>query len=246
MALLHTPHVVSSATIAIVLKATALALGIPADRISCHSLRVGGLVVLFAAEISDSLKQLANGVVVTLLASNVHFWFGNTPVASCDPLLPSAFPDLLSMFLPLSKGDPYKKGATRFFPIARDDPLCMVPFVYRYSLLAPLRPTDCFFAGPRYVVSSSTVSTVWKATAHALGVPADRVSCHSLRVGGLVVLFAADVPDSLKQLAGRWASQQSFIVYARATLQQYATIANALNDPALVTADHIKMFYSSR
>jgi len=47
----------------------------------------------------------------------------------------------------------------------------------------------------------------------------------------------------LKQLAGRWASQQSFIVYARATLQQYATIANALNDPALVTADHIKMFY---
>ena len=207
----------------------------PFEALSIYAALCMGLMFLFRKSefLTDKHRRpkTTNGVVVTLLASNVHFWFGNTPVASCDPSLPSALPDLMSMFLPLSKGDPYGKGATRFFPIARDNPLCMVSFVYRYALQAQLRPTDCFFAGPRYVVSSSTVSTVLKATAHALGVPADRISCHSLRVGGLVVLFAADVPDSLKQLAGRWASQQSFIVYARATLQQYATIANALNDP---------------
>ncbi len=60
-----------------------------------------------------------------------------------------------------------------------------------------------------------------KTTALALGIPADRISAHSLRVGGLVVFFAAEVPDSLKQLAGHWASANSFIIYAHATLEQY-------------------------
>lgn len=208
-----------------------------------------GLMFLFRKSefLTDSNRKpkVTSGVVVTLLASNVHFWYGSTPYAACDPLLPSSPPDLLSMYLPLSKGDPYGKGATRFFPIALTNPLCMVSYVHSYAFQAKLRANDCFFAGPRYVVSSSMISIVLKTTAHALGIPADRISCHSLRVGGLVVLFAADVPDSLKQLAGRWASAESFITYARATLEQYATIANALNNPTLVTAEQVKMFYSS-
>ena len=68
--------------------------------------------------------------------------------------------------------------------------------------------------------SSSTVTFVLKTTALALGIPADRFSAN-LRVGGLVVFFAAEVPDSLKQLAGHWASANSFIIYAHATLEQY-------------------------
>jgi hypothetical protein len=208
-----------------------------------------GLMFLFRK--SESLTdpnrkpKITEGVVVTLLASNVHFWYGSTPYASCDPSLPHSPPDLLSMFLPLSKGDPYGKGATRFFPRAPSNPLCMVSYVHSYALQARLRPADCFFAGPRYVVSSDSVALVLKTTAALLGIPANRVSCHSLRVGGLVVLFAAEVPDSLKQLAGRWASAESFITYARATLEQYTTIANALNNPALVTAEQVKMFYSA-
>jgi len=208
-----------------------------------------GLMFLFRKSeyLTDDKRKpkVTNGVVVTLLASNVHFWYGSTPYAACDPLLPSSPPDLLSMYLPLSKGDPYGKGATRFFPLAPSNPLCMVSFVHSYAKQAQLRANDCFFAGPRCVVSSATIAIVLKATALALGIPADRISIHSLRVGGLVVLFAAEVPDSLKQLAGRWASPHSFITYARATLEQYATIANALNNPALVTAEQVKMFYSS-
>ena len=87
------------------------------------------------------------------------------------------------------------------------------------------------------------VSEMIKFTAVTSGLPGNRFSPHSLRVGGLVTLFAADVPDSLKQLAGRWASPQSFVVYARATLQQFGNIASALNDASLVTAEHVKMFY---
>ena len=68
---------------------------------------------------------------------------------------------------------------------------------------------------------------------------------HSLRVGGLVSLFAANVPDHhLKQLAGRWSDPRSFITYARATIQQYTLIAKSLNDHTLVTADHVTKFYA--
>ena len=47
-------------------------------------------------------------------------------------------------------------------------------------------------------------------TTHARIDPS-RVSLHSLRIGGLVALFAAGVPSHLKQLAGRWSSEKSFI-----------------------------------
>ena len=80
---------------------------------------------------------------------------------------------------------------------------------------------------------------------HSIGLPSTRFSPHSLRVGGLVTLFAADVPDNLKQLAGRWASAKSFVTYARATFQQFGTIARSLNDSSLVTVQHVKMFYTS-
>ncbi len=91
-------------------------------------------------------------LVVTLLASNVLFWYGSTSYAACYPLLPSSPPVLLSIYLPLSKGDPYGKGATRFFPLAPTNPLCTVSFVHSYAKQANLGPHDRFFAGPRIVV----------------------------------------------------------------------------------------------
>ena len=57
--------------------------------------------------------------------------------------------------------------------------------------------------------------------------------------------MAADVPDHLKQLAGRWANPKSFVAYARATLLQFNRISSTLNDKNLVTADEIKKFYTS-
>jgi hypothetical protein len=71
-----------------------------------------------------------------------------------------------------------------------------------------------------------------------------RVSLHSLRIGGLLALFAACVPSHLKQSAGRWSSGKSFISYARATMEQYGQIASALNNPELVTINHMRQLYS--
>ena len=218
-------------------------------RISLFAALVVGFMFLFRK--SEYLTgpnrrpKITDNAIATLLASNVLFYYGSSSYpASAGQAIPFACPDMVSIFIPRAKGDPFGKGATRFFPSEPANPSCLVAIFHQYARQAALRPHDCIFAGPKFVVTDTMVSHLIKITAFFAGLPANRLSPHSLRVGGLVTLFAADVPDSLKQLAGRWASPQSFVVYARATMQQFGNIASALNNPSLVTADHIKMFYS--
>lgn len=188
-------------------------------------------------------KKISNRVA-TLTAENTLLWYGEKSyTASCGSKLPHRPPDMISMFLEFSKGDQFGKGATRFFPAESTNPECMVRRVHKYIRQANLHALNPIFAGPRGVVSAKLVTNVIKATALHLGMDTRRASLHSLRIGGLCTLFAADVPDNLKQLAGRWASIKSFAAYARATMQQFGQIARALNNPNLVTADDIKRFY---
>jgi LemA protein len=56
-------------------------------------------------------------------------------------------------------------------------------------------------------------------------------------------VYFINIPDHLKQLAGRWANPKSFLAYARATLQQFNMISKSLNNKFLVTSDEIKKFY---
>ena len=105
-----------------------------------------------------------------------------------------------------------------FFPADHSNQHCLVKLVYLYIIQADLQPQNCLFAGPRFVVTSKMISQLIKLIAKGNGLPAHRFSPHSLRVGGLVTLYAAEVPEHLKQLAGRWANPKSFVTYARATL----------------------------
>ena len=192
----------------------------------------------------DGKPKYINKHVATLQAKNVQVWYGTTGYpAHLSFQLPSHPPDMISMFLPFSKNDHFGKGATRYFPAEPNNPNCMVKRTHRYLRAATLRPDDPIFAGPRATISAELVAKVMKDTARKLGIDETKIAMHSLRIGGLVTLYAADVPDSLKQLAGRWQSPTSFIVYARATMQQFGQIAKALNNPDLVTETHIKLFY---
>jgi hypothetical protein len=143
----------------------------------------------------------------------------------------------------VAKNDQFGKGAQRFFPADPSNPDCMVLIVFKYLRIADLRDDDPIFGGPHFTVSDTMLTRLLQATCAKLGIKPELCSLHSLRVGGLVTLFAADVPDSLKQLAGRWKSPTSFVVYARATMAQFSQIAQALNNTSLVTAEHIKQFY---
>lgn len=188
--------------------------------------------------------KLINNAIATLIAKNVKLWYGETGLtADMGSRLPRQPPDMISMYLPFSKNDHFGKGATRYFPAEHSNNHCMVKRTYQYIRQAQLQPNSPIFAGPRTIISSDLVARVMKDTARGLGIDSTKIAMHSLRIGGLVTLFAADVPDSLKQLAGRWQSPTSFVVYARATMQQFGQISKALNNSKLVTAGHIKMFY---
>lgn len=189
--------------------------------------------------------RVERGVHYTLLSDVVLLYWGDFCYPSTSRFLPNTPPDYISIFLPRSKGDPMGKGATRFFPRQKGAGFCLVTTIYIYVLHAGLRPGDYFFAGPKFVVSSSILSYTMKAASEAAGLSPDRATLHSLRVGGLVSLFAAGVPAHLMTLAGRWASEASFIQYMRASMEQYETIAHALNRVDLVTAQHIKRLYTA-
>ena len=192
----------------------------------------------------DRSPKIANSQIHTLIAADTNFWYGDLAYPASSPSFPSTLPTMLSIYLPLSKGDPLGKGATRFFPADPNNPSCLVSIIFAYVRQANLSKSDCLFAGPRFVVTSTMVDFMIKYIAAGSGLNSQRFSPHSLRVGGLVSLFAANVPDHLKQLAGRWSDPKSFITYARATIQQFTQISTSLNDHSLVTADHIHKFYS--
>jgi len=190
------------------------------------------------------LRKMVNNHPVTLIANDLQLWYGeNFYPASAGKHLPKQPPDMISIFLGYSKADQYGKGANRFFPAEPNNPDCMCKVIHHYCRIADLQPNQPIFAGPHVIITGEMISEYMKQTAIALGVDHNKVSHHSLRIAGLVTLFAAEVPDSLKQLAGRWADPRSFIIYARATMQQFKTISTALNNPQLVTVHHIKKFY---
>jgi hypothetical protein len=188
--------------------------------------------------------KIVNGVKCTLLAENVVLWWDNVPYTSISNYFPPTPPDYVSIFLPRSKGDPLGKGATRFFPRQPGSAFCLVTVIYIYVKRANLCQGNYFFGSSLFCVNSSIVAATMKKTALAAGLSADRVMLHSLRVGGLVALFAAGAPAHLMVLAGRWSSESSFVQYMRATIEQYDTIAAALNRVDLVTTQHIKVLYS--
>lgn len=189
--------------------------------------------------------KMVHGEKCTLLSDNVLLWWGTTSYPATSRFLPLTPPDYISIFLPRSKGDPYGKGATRFFPRQANGQFCLVTVIYIYVKFADLRPGDYFFAGPKFIVHATLLANTMRLTAQVAGLSSDRVALHSLRVGGLVALFAAGAPAHLMVLAGRWASESSFVQYMRATMEQYEAIGAALNRVDLVTAQHIKMLYTA-
>jgi len=185
-----------------------------------------------------------SGIIVTLQAEDVELWFNGIGFKATDWMkFPSGPCEMICMFLRGGKSDQFGKGASRWNIAEPSNPYCMVKVIEQYVRAAGLRNGDCFFAGPRITISSADLVSVLKSTCVKLGIDENKCTIHSIRIGGLVMLFTAGVPDSLKQLAGRWASPTSFIVYARATMAQFGEISSALNNPNLVTSDHIKMFY---
>ena len=223
----------------------------PTDEALHAALCLGFMFLLRKSEyLTDAhgLPTMIQNRPITLLAQNVIFWFGETSVTSSGPFPTNKEPDFISIHIIVSKADQFGKGATRFFPTNKANPHCLARWVYRYARNAHLATGDSFFWSSSklaYRVHAAMLATVMKLTALRAGIQPERVSLHSLRIGGLVALFAAGVPNDLKQLAGRWSHEKSFIAYARAMMEQFAELAEALNNPRLVSCAHIRKLYSN-
>jgi Phage integrase family len=77
---------------------------------------------------------------------------------------------------------------------------------FRRGHLLGARPSDSLFAVPGLpTLSSHVLSRVMKATVTAMGLPADRVSTHSLRYGGATMLAAGGYPEYIIAMYGGWA-----------------------------------------
>jgi integrase len=81
----------------------------------------------------------------------------------------------------------------------------MEEYFRRTHLLGAL-PGDSLFSVPGLPTLTSTVlSGVMKATVTAMGLPADRVSTHSLRYGGATMLASGGYPEYIIAMYGGWA-----------------------------------------
>lgn len=236
-----------------ILKAWALVLSVMTDRhqaLAIYAALCLAFIFLFRKSEfltgNDRKPKVINGKTATLIAKNLQFHYPNGDVFSAADgmAIPERCPEFMSMHLLCSKNDQIGKGASRFAPSDPSNPHCAVRIVHAYCRTAGLRGDSPVFAGPHVLVSDKVLTWVMKMTAQALGLPADLVSLHSIRIGGLVALMAAGISDELKALAGRWkGGAKSFLVYARGTLEQYKQITRALNDTSLVTAETVKLLY---
>lgn len=89
----------------------------------------------------DRQPKLQGPRVVTLVAENLRFWYGDDSIdADQWQRLPNALPDFISMYIAGHKGDQFGKGATRFFPSEPNNIHCMCSVVLTHAKLAKLKP----------------------------------------------------------------------------------------------------------
>ena len=114
-----------------------------------------------------------------------------------------------TLFLPLSKTDPFGTGATVHL-FARTAACCPVLVLRRY---VPFHPSP---AGPLFMFQDGGFLTrSHVAAVLAIAFPNQpNLNTHSFRIGGASALAAAGVPEYIIQSLGRWSSD-SFLRYIR-------------------------------
>ena len=98
---------------------------------------------------------------------------------------------------------------------------------FRRSHLLGAKPSDSLFSVPGLpVLTSSVLSRVMKETVTAMGLPAARVSTHSLRYGGATMLASGGYPEYIIAMYGGWAEgSASLRRYTRPTMAMIGDVS---------------------
>jgi hypothetical protein len=183
-----------------------------------------------------------------LRAENVSIYFKDhvfTADEYSSGRVPIQCPDSISINLSSSKSDQYGKGATRFL-MSDGRPDCIVKVIHDYLHDTKLHRGQPLFHTTSFTVTDISINNTFKAARIHLGLPSANMSTHSLRIGGLATLVAADTSEALKVLHGRWAGPSSIKAYVRATMADFERISQALNNRDLYTANHVRLLYGQQ
>ena len=114
-----------------------------------------------------------------------------------------------TLFLPMSKTDPFGAGATVYL-FARPSACCPVTALYHFTQCHPSPSGPLFMFQDGGFLPRSHVAAVLSV----LFPTQPTLNTHSFRIGGASALAAAGVPDYIIQTLGRWSSD-SFLRYIR-------------------------------
>jgi hypothetical protein len=132
--------------------------------------------------------------------------------------------------LPHSKSDVYNNGTSIFVLRVKDDPLCPVRLLAQYLNQTKHHPENSplFILPTGAYVTRLDITAVLKAHAPAVGLPADRITSHSIRIGAAFVMLAQGVPWPIIRTKGRWMSDAVALHYARQSDTTARLAADAL------------------
>lgn len=172
---------------------------------------------------------------------------GGQLVTSCD-LEGITFSDVKGCVIDIlsAKNDKLHKGNRMYFGLADlNDPAqvyCLTTTLWEYAKASrPVRGRSFFFLpGINWTLKPRYFNQCLREMAVLYHLDPDRVSSHSLRIGGASALAAAGVPDYIIMDMGRWRSL-TFLAYVRRSAQMFETARSALARNNLLTVDNIRL-----
>lgn len=168
-------------------------------------------------------------------------------VPSCD-ILDHNFRDLKGCVIDIlsAKNDTQHKGNRMHFVLADltdvNQLYCIATKLWDYARASrPVRGRSFFFIPAiQWTLKPPYFNTCLKQLAIAYRLDPERVSSHSLRIGGASALAAAGLPDYVIMDMGRWRSL-AFLTYIRKSTEMFEAARNALARGDLLSADKTRL-----
>jgi hypothetical protein len=147
-----------------------------------------------------------------------------------------------------SKSDRTNTGQDVFFETASNPSICAASWLRAYlsaTAASPAHGVDAplFIKSNGRFVTAADISAALKLHAGACGLDVQRISSHSLRIGGIYYLFSMGVPEIVVSARARWAPsscQAMSLLYARMCNKRLKLVAEALastdGDPVILRA----------
>ena len=142
-----------------------------------------------------------------------------------------------------------KSGESFRYHFAKKVPSDLVAFdvtsvLFDWAIFARLKKNDMFLSyRGQWCFSYSNVQKAVRKVANSLSLDPVRYTSHSFRVGGASVLATGGTPDYIIMKMGHWKSL-AFLDYIRESTSFFDIALSKLNNPSLLTLEHLKRFNS--